>query len=63
MLSSLTFGLISPGSSPNGSPRNDANNFGVSRYAELKQELEENAANEVAIINQLLDLHLFNCCT
>ena len=47
MLSSLTFGLVSPSSSPNGSPRNEADNFGVSRYAELKQELAENAANEV----------------
>ena len=49
MLSSLTFGLVSPSSSPNGSPRNEADNFGVSRYAELKQELAENAANEVFI--------------
>ncbi len=57
MLSSLTFGLISPGSSPNGSPRNEADNFGVSRYAELKKELEENAANEVIIINILLYVH------
>jgi len=51
MLSSLTFGLISPSSSPNGSPRNDADNFGVSRYAELKEELEANKGNEVPSLN------------